>query len=302
MQFVDSRFRTCYNRVIKICYIVRRPPHRSIMKKLEERVEEGLHPIENENRPRAVRKKKGGIRLKSKYHRRITKVLASFSAAAVLCLGVFGVNALFFQTDGPNVVDEGFVTVAYELPTDASTPDMHSALENIGYMNTRLMGQENYYTEMHGNVNTMIQQQVSTYNQYDDSVLIQTDITTSSMVNSARQFCYVGDRVIWRDAAGGPSTYDGVNTAWKDGDPYGNMLVEDFQKANGLPGTAFSAYIINEETLLGADPVVVNEDGPYSQTYYLHPATDKAPPYSRNQMPFTGRLTDCPTLPHRTLP
>lgn len=266
------------------------------MKKAQERVEEGLHPIENEKRPRVVHKKKGGLRLKSKYHRRIVKVLASFSVAAVLCLGVFGVNALFFQSTAPNVVDEGFATVSYELPNDGSTPDMHSALENIGYMNTRLMGQPNYYAEMHGLVDTMIKQEVSTYKQYDDSVLIQTDITTSSMVNSARQFCYVGDRVIWRDAAGGPSTYNGIDTEWKSGEPYGNMMISDYKAKNGLPGTSFSVYVINEETLLDADPVVVNGDGTYTQTFYLDPATDKAPAYYVNQMMFTGGLTALPTF------
>ncbi len=271
------------------------------MKQPHERVEEGLHPIENEKRPRAVAKKRGGLRLKAKYHRRVTKVLASFSAAAVLCLGVFGVNALFFQDTAPNVVDEGFVTVAYDLPTDGSTPDVHTALENIGYMNTRLMGQDNYYNEMHGLVDTMIKQEVSTYKQFSDDVLIQTDITTSSMVNSARQFCYVGDRVLWRDAAGGPSTYNGVDTVWKDGEPYGNTLIEDFKKRNGLPGTSFSVYVINEETLLGADPVVVNADGTYTQTYYLDPATDKAPAYYVNQMMFTGGLTALPSFEQITV-
>ena len=271
------------------------------MKKAQERVEEGLHPIENEKRPRVVHKKKGGLRLKSKYHRRIVKVLASFSVAAVLCLGVFGVNALFFQSTAPNVVDEGFATVSYELPNDGSTPDMHSALENIGYMNTRLMGQPNYYAEMHGFVDTMIKQEVSTYKQYDDSVLIQTDITTSSMVNSARQFCYVGDRVIWRDAAGGPSTYNGIDTEWKSGEPYGNMMISDYKAKNGLPGTSFSVYVINEETLLDADPVVVNGDGTYTQTFYLDPATDKAPAYYVNQMMFTGGLTALPTFEQITV-
>ena len=266
------------------------------MKKAQERVEEGLHPIENEKRPRVVHKKKGGLRLKSKYHRRIVKVLASFSVAAVLCLGVFGVNALFFQSTAPNAVAEGFATVSYELPNDGSTPDMHSALENIGYMNTRLMGQPNYYAEMHGFVDTMIKQEVSTYKQYDDSVLIQTDITTSSMVNSARQFCYVGDRVIWRDAAGGPSTYNGIDTEWKSGEPYGNMMISDYKAKNGLPGTSFSVYVINEETLLDADPVVVNGDGTYTQTFYLDPATDKAPAYYVNQMVTMGGLAEPPAF------
>ncbi len=271
------------------------------MARKQKQTEEGLHAIENEKRPRVIKKKRGGIRLKSKYHRRITKVLASFSVAAVLTIGVFGVNALFFKESAPNVVDEGFVTVAYPLPEDGSTPDMHSALENIGYMNTRLMGQDNWYSEMRGVVDTMLQQQVSTFKQFSDDVLIQTDITTSSMVNSARQFCYVGDRVIWREAAGGASTYNGIDTPWKEGEPYANMLVDDFKKVNGLPGTSFSVYVINEETLLSADEVIDNGDGTYSQTYYLDPATDKAPAYYVNQMKSTGGLTSLPTFEYITV-
>ena len=215
--------------------------------------------------------------------------------------GTFAVNALFFNKAAPNTVEEGFVTVSYELPTDGSTPDMHSALENIGYMNTRFRAQTNYYSEMSGTVDTMLTQQVNTWKQYEDGVLIQTDITRSSMVNSARQFCYVGDRVIWRDAAGGPSTYNGLDTEWQTGDPAGNMTIDDFKASRGLPGTEFSVYVINEDTLLGAEEVVSNGDGTYSQTYYLDPATDKAPAYYVNQMMTTGGLTGLPTFEYITV-
>ena len=272
----------------------RREPLRRHMKKVRERVEEGLHRIENEKRPRVFRKKRGGLRLKAKYHRRIVKVLASLSVVGVLTLGVFGVNAFFFEKGAPNEVVEGFNTVAYALPTDGSTPDMHTALENIGYMNTRFQGQDNYYSEMHGVVDTILQQQVSTYKQYNDGVLILTDITTSAMVNGARQFCYVGDRVLWREAAGSAASYNGIDTEWKSGEPEANISTYDFTYTykNGLPGTSFSVYVINEETLTSADPVVVNGDGTYSQTFYLNPADDLAPMHYINQMRFTGGISD----------
>ena len=270
------------------------------MKKHDCGQEPTLSELKGEGIPKAVRKK-GRIRLRAKHHRRLVKGLAGVAACAVLVGGAFAVNALFFNKAAPNSVEEGFVTVSYELPTDGSTPDMHSALENIGYMNTRFRAQSNYYTEMSGTVDTMLTQQVNTWKQYDDGVLIQTDITRSSMVNSARQFCYVGDRVIWREAAGGASTYNGLATEWKQGTPAGNMTIDDFKASRGLPGTEFSVYVINEETLLGAEEVVSNGDGTYSQTYYLNPATDKAPAYYVNQMMTTGGLTGLPTFDYITV-
>ena len=277
------------------------------MRKNKERIEEGLHSIENEKRPRAIHKKKGGVKLKAKYHRRVTKALAACSIAAVLFLGVFGVNALFFQKAAPNIVEDGFMTVAYELPTDGSTPadyasaDLSDALKNIGFMNTRFKGQKNWYSEMHGTVDTILSQSVNTYKQFDDGILIMADITTSSMVNVARQFCYVGDRVLWREAAGGASSYNGIDTPWETRDPRGNMMIADFKREKGLPGTEFSVYVINEETLTKADPVVKNADGTFSQTYYLDPATDKAPAYYVNQMLFTGGLTALPSFSEITV-
>lgn len=270
------------------------------MKKQRTQQESELSELKGRDIPKTVRKK-NGMRLKAKHHRRLVKGLAGVAACAVLVGGAFAVNALFFNKAAPNTVEEGFVTVAYELPTDGSTPDMHSALENIGYMNSRLRAQSNYYSEMSGTVDTMLTQQVNTWKQYEDGVLIQTDITRSSMVNSARQFCYVGDRVIWREAAGGPSTYNGLDTEWKTGDPAGNMTIDDFKASRGLPGTEFSVYVINEETLLGAEEVVSNGDGTYSQTYYLDPATDKAPAYYVNQMMTTGGLTGLPAFEYITV-
>lgn len=266
------------------------------MKQRKQQAAEQLATLEGDNIPRPVRKKKGGLRLKAKHHRRLKKVLAASSACAILVGGTFGINALFFTEAAPNVVEEGFETVLYEVPADGSTPDMHSALENIGYMNARFRAQETWYSEMEGSVDTMLSQSVRTWKQYADGVLIQTDITTSSLINSAKQFCWVGDRVLWREAAGNASTYNGIDTVWKEGDPYGNMSVEDYKKTRGLPGTEFSVYVINEETLLDASAVTDNGDGTYTQTYYLDPATDKAPAYYVTQMMVTGGLSKLPVF------
>lgn len=284
------------------------------MKKRESGSE--LHTIQNEKRPRVVKKRSGKTAFKARRHRRLTQVLAMFSCFAILGVGIFAIGSIFNKAD-PNVVDPGFVTVSYELPSDGSLPSDHSALENVGYMNKRFAGQTKWYSEMHGSTvaNTMginVNQSVNTYKQFDNETLIMADITASSMVNKARQFCYRGDEVIWRMGSGSSSSWaTGVKgedcfaklsaMQWQEGTPYGHMSLASFTEKNGLPGTGFSVYVINEETLLSADAVVDHGDGTYSQTYYLDPATDKAPCHYVNQMVFTGDLPSLPSFNYITV-
>ena len=219
--------------------------------------------------------------------------------AVVVALGV-GAGIFvpkFFEEATPNVVEEGFVTVSEPAPTDGSTPDMHTPLENIAYMNAVFKGQTSWYSEMHGTTDaSLMKQSVSTYKQYSEGVLIVADITESAMVKAARQFCYAGDEVLWRlGSSYDASTYDEMMSAeWESGEPYAHMYLKDFVAQNGLPATEFSVYIINEETLLSADEVVKNADGSYSQVYYLDPAADKAPAHYANQMVFSGGLSALP--------
>ena len=229
--------------------------------------------------------------------KKIFKAAAAVTVAAAFAVGACVFVPKFFEESAPNVVDEGFVTVSAPVPEDGSTPDMHTALENIAYMYAAFKAQESWYSEMHGTTDASIMKQsVSTFKQYSDGVLIVADITSSAMVKAARQFCYTGDEVMWRLG----STYDAssfeemLSCEWKSGEPYAHMYLKDFIAENGLPATEFSVYIINEETLLSADEVIKNQDGTYSQTYYLDPAGDKAPAHYANQMVFSGGLTALP--------
>ena len=229
--------------------------------------------------------------------KKIFKAAAAVTVAAAFAVGACVFVPKFFEESAPNVVDEGFVTVSAPVPEDGSTPDMHTALENIAYMNAAFKAQESWYSEMHGTTDASIMEQsVSTFKQYSDGVLIVADITSSAMVKAARQFCYTGDEVMWRlGSTYDASTYEEMLSAeWKSGEPYAHMYLKDFIAENGLPATEFSVYIINEETLLSADEVIKNQDGTYSQTYYLDPAGDKAPAHYANQMVFSGGLTALP--------
>ncbi len=275
--------------------------------------DEGLHEIKNKYRVHAVNKKRKGLVFTAKKRRRALKACASLSAIFILLLGVFAIGSALLSSVVPNVVPDDFVTVSYELPTDGSKPDSHSALENIGYMNYRFKNQPNWYAEVHGSTSTPIgPQSINTFKQYSDGVLVMADVTSSSFINAGRQFCYVGNEVMWRELPKNSSfranNFDEMMQLTFNDELEAHMTIPAFMKKNGLPGTEMSVYVINESTLERASEVeVVNSsewDGTdfaekpvYRQTYYLRPGDSEnlgAAAHYANQMAFTGGLTGLP--------
>lgn len=280
---------------------------------------EGMHEIKNKYRVRAVNKKKKGLVMTAKKKRRALKAGASLSAIFVLILGVFAIGSAFLSSVVPNVVPDDFVTVSYELPTDGSNPADHSALENIGYMNYRFKNQNGWYAEMHGTTTSMgIAQSVNTIKQYSDGVLIMADVT-SGFANAGRQFCYVGDEVMWRELPKNSSykmdSFEDMLALTFNDELEAHMTIPAFKEKNGLPGTEMSVYIINEDTLDRADPVELVTTGEwddkdfaekpvYRQTYYLRPGDSEhlgAAAHYANQMAFTGGLTGLPEFNYITV-
>ncbi|MDE6411658.1 MAG: hypothetical protein K2L02_03880, partial [Clostridia bacterium] len=273
---------------------------------------EGLHEIKNKYRARAVNKKRKGLVVTAKKKRRALKACASLSAIFILLMGVFAIGSAFFGSVVPNVVPDDFVTVSYELPKDGSKPTDHSALENIGYLNYRFKNQPVWYAEMHGTTSTPVgPQSVNTIKQYSDGVLIMADVTSSSMINARRQFCYVGNEVMWREVKGESNqmnSYEDMLALTYPDELKAHMTIPAFMEKNGLPGTEMTVYIINEQTLDHADEVEVVDsaewDGKdfvekpvYRQTYYLRAGDSEnlgAAAHYANQMAFTGGLTGLP--------
>ncbi len=275
--------------------------------------DEGLHEIKNKYRTRAVNKKRKGLVLTAKKKRRALKAGASLSAIFLLILGAFAIGSAFLSSVVPNDVPEDFVTVSYELPDDGSDPSGHTALENIGYMNYRFKHQPSWYMEMHGTTTTPVgPQSVNTFKQYSDGVLIMADVASSSMIKAGRQFCYVGDEVMWREIPKNGSfkanDYDEMMRLTFNDKLAAHMTVSAFKAKNGLPGTEFSVYIINEETIDHASEAELVTSGEwdgidfvqnpvYKQTYYLRPGNSEnlgAAAHYANQMAFTGGLTGLP--------
>ena len=289
-------------------------------KKLSLMPGEGVHEIVNKKRPRARRLKRGGITLSPKKKRRILKISALAATIAVVSVAAFSINSMFKKFTG-TITDFSLQTPYVEPLAGTSPTDFmgrENAIDNISFLNYRFkqvaktlpkdmarassgdyVVPDNVYSEMHGTTVAMgISQSVNTYKQFNDGVLVMADITTSSLVNEARQFCYVGNSVIWREADRGAkwaTDYESLMTMqWPTGEPYRNVTLDWFRSHNGLPGTEFTVYVINDETLLDATPVTDNGDGTYTQTYFLNPADDLAPIYYRYQMAFTGGLSGLP--------
>lgn len=240
---------------------------------------------------------KGRPRKRKRFSRWV-KLIAVLTVIAVICVAVFGFG-FFRKSEFSPLVDHGFATVCY-APENNATPLKTSAVDDIAHMNYRLQQQDYWSSEMHSTVNTIVSQNVVTYKQYANGILISEDITTSSMINSAKQFCTTEGRVIWRNAAGGKGTYNGINTPFSEGTPEGNLSIADYKVNRGLPPSEFSVYVINENTILNASEVTDNKDGTFSRTYQLNPVhtpeENSAVYYYKQQMYVTGGLDEHPTF------
>ncbi len=196
----------------------------------------------------------------------------------------------------------------------------YDGVDVFARINWTFRQQRNWYSEMHSLVNTVGKQEVETYKRYSDGILISSDITTNDMINInvAREYCYVGDRVIWRNSNEGKESWDGINTVFPDGDPAGNMNIggkDGFRQKNGLPATELSNYVILTSTVESAEleqsenAALAGGEKQYTVTYHLKTGTDVssadevtgATAYYGNYMVFTSGIDAPPSFKYITL-
>ena len=106
-------------------------------------------------------------------------------------------------------------------PEEGDDPLTLSGVENVLRISYVLQHADNYTVDGRGTVKAKVAfltytQDVEVYKDYRLGVLLEIDVTKSSVKNDAWQTCYVGDTAMLREAEGGKSTWDGRNTVWKD--------------------------------------------------------------------------------------
>ncbi len=256
------------------------------------------------------------------------------SAAAVAALGVWA-GIAFGRPQKRNDVDAGYGSVSYAVKEgEVFSPSSfvsaikerdengepvsgddgsYDAVDVFGRLNWTFAQQDNWSSVMHSTVQTAVgPQDVATYKRYADGILISSDITTSSMVNLAREFCYVGDRVMWRESEDKKENWDGINTSFPTDAPSGNMNISGdngFKQLNGLPATELSVYVIEGNTVESAElstASTVADGGLFTLTMHLLAKTDEegktgAAAYYGNQMVFTGGIDAPPDFSYITL-
>ena len=260
----------------------------------------GLHDKKaDEDETRVFRRKPLAVKHKRRIKKLIPALLAILSIAMVIVItGSYAPPASFEDLDGD------FHTVCLEVPDDSSSPEEHTVVETIGYLNYTLQHQPYWSSEMEQSLSALFNIKQNTYNykKYYNNTLISVDIAKGAST-SAKQFCQTDNVVLWRDAVD-PGSADGFYADWKQGKPSG-LSISEFKKKRGLPPGDFSVYVLNENTIYNAQEksVVSNGDGTYSVTADLNVNTKggvendmcSAVYYYKQQMAVTGGLSQLPS-------
>ena len=191
---------------------------------------------------------------------------------------ILGISS--FKRNGPISMGNDATTVRKVVPNDGTLPTDAEAIDNIGYMAYVMDHQEFYHSYAYNSTKSTGYEQVTqSWKDYKSadisgegrSIMVSSDLSYSSLIKSSTQSCFLGsDKAIIRSGSKPSSTKTTpLDIEWASGIPdiYDK---EGYKYVYGEFSTEISVYVINENTLAGADPVVVNDDGTYSQKYYLN--------------------------------
>ena len=185
-------------------------------------------------------------------------------------------------------------TVSMKPPTDGTSPNDHSGLNNIAFMAGRLADRRFYHSENKNFVDTITKQNVVGTKDYYDGILITQAISTSTFVSVAQQKFFAQDKVVVRGPKYDKNKWNGIHTEWSDNAPIAVLSRQQYTDAYGLWASEFSDYVLNEETVLESSELSTTEDGKFRQTFTLDPV-GATYYYSRN-MRTMGNLGDYPTF------
>ena len=236
-----------------------------------------------------------------KHVRRLRKFAIALSCVFVSVLGYVSMGFII-KSPVEELPEADYATVCLKAPESGVATD-YTIVENVGFMNYVLQNQPYWSSEMHSTVYTVMQQQVHTYKQYYNNVLISADIA-EGVSSEATQYCVANGVVLWRGAEN--KNFNGINTQWQTKQPQG-LSVQQFKQKRGFPPSEFSVYVLNEYTIKNANDytAVDNGNGTYTITLDLNVNMQDglyaADYYYKQQMYVTGGLDERPVIDSTTV-
>ncbi|MDE5721953.1 MAG: hypothetical protein K2I30_04340 [Clostridia bacterium] len=227
--------------------------------------------------------------------KKIAVSLLGIICTASLACGISACKA----KKSPVGMPEHLTTVRMALPNDGSLPTAHSGLENIGYMATVLDNQPYYHSYARNSAKVMGYEQITQtwkdykgkeLSGYDSGVMICSDLSYSTFVKSGMQTCFVNNAAYMRSSSKPGKSTTATSANWNGGTPE-YLDKETYLTRYGEFSTELSVYVINQDTVNDWSDVTTNEDGTYSQTFYLK---NEAACYYQYKLKTNGNLKGYP--------
>ncbi|MGN0812004.1 MAG: hypothetical protein ACI4MQ_00645, partial [Candidatus Coproplasma sp.] len=215
------------------------------------------------------------MKFKSKFKKLIFSVLtaACVSSAA---LGVAGCMPKSIDKSEP--AGGTARTSRATPPTDGSLPTAYSATENLAYIVGKFDSQTQYHSYTEGVTAAAIATQVTkNWRDYKDGILVNSDVTYSSMVKTGTQSCTVfgkdenGERkadTYFRMSETPAADTTSTTAVWKQDAPtYYSENAYNYTYGF-LPNELFN-YAVNPQTVISAEELVVESNGTYTLNFTL---------------------------------
>lgn len=206
----------------------------------------------------------------------------SFRKIAVAALSAVGLSALSFGAAGclPKstslAVPENAEVSRTAPPADGSLPTAHTCAENLSYIIYVFDHQEQYHTYSYGVTSASIATQTTrNFRDYKNGILLNTDLTYSSMVKSGTQTCSMyneeGEYEVYFRTSEAPEADTLPSQAvWSQEAPT-FFDEKSYNYTYGLLPNELFNYIVNEQNIIDSEQIRVNGDGTYTQNFTLDP-------------------------------
>lgn len=222
---------------------------------------------------------------------------------AVAALSAVGLSTLTFGVSGclPKSTDltapENIEITRTAPPVDGSLPTAHTCAENLAYIIYVFDNQPQYHTYSYGVTSASIATQTTrNFRDFKDGILLNTDLTYSSMVKGGTQTCSMYNaegeyEVYFRTSEAPESDTLPSQAVWSEEAPtFFNERAYNFTYGL-LPNELFN-YIVNEDNIIDSEQIKVNPDGTYTQNFTLDPVASTY--YYQFGMKTRGGLADYP--------